>query len=61
MISKAVLFDFDGVVVKSMEQHFKAWRQAFLEKGVEIKEKEFLYWKVRAFIPLRIILAKSMG
>jgi len=41
MISKAVLFDFDGVVVKSMEQHFKAWRQAFLEKGVEIKEKEF--------------------
>ena len=41
MTEKAVLFDFDGVVVKSMEQHFKAWRQAFLEKGVKIKEDEF--------------------
>ncbi len=41
MSAKAVLFDFDGVVVKSMEQHFNAWRQAFREKGVEIKEKEF--------------------
>ncbi len=41
MKKKAVLFDFDGVMVKSMEQHFEAWRQAFLEKGVNIKEEEF--------------------
>ena len=41
MKGKAVLFDFDGVVVKSMEQHFNAWRQAFMEKGVTIKEQEF--------------------
>jgi len=37
----AVLFDFDGVSVKSMEQHFEAWRQAFAEHGFEIDRDDF--------------------
>ncbi len=28
---KAVLFDFDGVVVNSFEVHYKAWKNAFFE------------------------------
>ncbi len=38
---QGILFDFDGVVVKSMEQHFEAWRKAFAEQGVEITADEF--------------------
>lgn len=38
---KGILFDFDGVVVKSMEQHFNAWQKAFAERGVHISPDEF--------------------
>lgn len=41
MALKGILFDFDGVVVKSMEQHFDAWQKAFAEKGVHISSDEF--------------------
>ncbi len=41
MDKKAILFDFDGVVVKSMEQHFEAWKKAFAEWGVEMKAEDF--------------------
>ncbi len=41
MAYKGILFDFDGVVVKSMEQHFDAWQKAFAEKGVHITADEF--------------------
>jgi len=30
------LFDFDGIAVKSMEQHFEAWSKAFRKKNIEI-------------------------
>ena len=38
---KGVLFDFDGVTVKSMEQHYEGWRRAFGEKGIELKKEDF--------------------
>jgi beta-phosphoglucomutase len=38
---KAVLFDFDGVAIKSMEQHYEAWAQAFRDRNVEIERKIF--------------------
>ncbi len=41
MALKGILFDFDGVVVKSMEQHFDAWQKAFAEKSVHITADEF--------------------
>lgn len=38
---KAILFDFDGVVIKSMEQHFEAWRKAFEEQEITLKPEDF--------------------
>ncbi len=38
---KGVLLDFDGVVLKSMEQHYDAWSRVFAEKGTRIERKVF--------------------
>lgn len=40
-MKKGILFDFDGVVVKSMEQHYAAWSKALAEKGCLISKEEF--------------------
>ncbi|MHB2155396.1 HAD family hydrolase [Calditrichota bacterium GD2] len=61
MRNKAVLFDFDGVIVKSMEQHFNAWHQAFLEKGVEIKEDEFFVLEGQGINTIAHHLGKIYG
>lgn len=37
---KAVLFDFDGVVVKSMENHYEGWRKALGEYGIDMSPEE---------------------
>lgn len=37
---KALLFDFDGVLVKSMEDHYEGWRRALLEYGIEMSPEE---------------------
>ena len=41
MKKQAVLFDFDGIAIKSMEQHYEAWAQAFRDRNVEIERKIF--------------------
>ena len=38
---KGVLFDFDGVTVKSMEQNYEAWSRALAEKGCTIEREDF--------------------
>ena len=38
---KAVLFDLDGTLAMTMEDHFKAWKAALLEYGVEIKFEDY--------------------
>ena len=38
---KGILFDLDGVLVKSMEQHLAAWQYAFRNFNIEIKAKDF--------------------
>ncbi len=38
---KGILFDFDGVVLRSMEQHLQAWQHAFRKYGAEIDDIEF--------------------
>ena len=38
---KGVLFDLDGVLVKSMEQHLEAWQYAFKEWGADIRPEHF--------------------
>jgi len=37
---KAILFDFDGVVIKSMEDHFQGWRKALAEYGIDMNPEE---------------------
>jgi beta-phosphoglucomutase len=38
---KGVLFDLDGVVLKSMEQHLEAWQYAFNKYGISVTANEF--------------------
>lgn len=37
---KALLFDFDGVLVKSMEDHYEGWRRALSEYGIDMSPEE---------------------
>lgn len=37
---KAILFDFDGVLVKSMEDHYEGWRRALEEYGIRMNPEE---------------------
>ncbi|MCK5454284.1 MAG: HAD family phosphatase [Calditrichia bacterium] len=39
---KAILFDFDGVLVQSMEDHYQGWRKALEKFGIEMNP-EVLY------------------
>ena len=38
---RGVLFDLDGVLLKSMEQHLEAWQHAFKEWGADIRPEHF--------------------
>ena len=38
---QGVLFDLDGVVLKSMDQHLQAWQYAFNQVGLKISAQEF--------------------
>ncbi len=37
---RAVLFDFDGVIIRSMEDHFEGWRKALEDYGIEMSPEE---------------------
>jgi beta-phosphoglucomutase len=37
---KALLFDFDGVVIKSMESHYHGWQKAIKEYGIDMSPEE---------------------
>lgn len=39
--TKGVLFDFDGVLMQSVEDHFRSWNAAFGEYGARIGWEEF--------------------
>ncbi len=38
---RGILFDFDGTILKSMEQHYEAWQKAFAEKNISITAGDF--------------------
>lgn len=61
MYKKAVLFDFDGVTVKSMEQHFEAWSRAFAEKNIVLKRDEFLIQEGQGISTISTVLGKKYG
>jgi len=39
---KAVLFDYDGVLVDSMYDNFRAWRKVFLKQKVSLRKNDYL-------------------
>lgn len=42
-MSRAILFDLDGVLIDSMDHHAKIWQQAILDKlGIELSKQYFL-------------------
>ncbi len=61
MEKKAVLFDFDGVAVKSMEQHFEAWHNAFAEWGVHITAEEFFILEGQGIDTIAHFLGQKHG
>ena len=58
---QAVIFDFDGVVVKSMEQHFAAWQKAFAEKNIHIKADDFFILEGQGVRIIAHALGKEHG
>ena len=38
---KAVLFDFDGVIGKTMEDNYEAWAHAFKQYNIKIRQDEY--------------------
>ena len=38
---KGFLFDFDGVIAKTMDDNFNAWKSSMEEFGVEIKKEDY--------------------
>jgi beta-phosphoglucomutase len=53
-----VLFDLDGVIIKSMEQHLKAWQYAFAQYGAQISASDFYDLEGRGVRVVAEILAK---
>lgn len=46
--SKAMLFDFDGVIVDSEPFYYRSYNQAFQKRGHSIKEEDYwVYWSSR--------------
>ncbi len=39
--AKAILFDFDGVLAKTMEDNFEAWKAALKDYGVDIQPEDY--------------------
>ena len=37
---QAILFDFDGVVIRSMEDHYEGWRLALEEYDIAMAHEE---------------------
>ncbi|MFH1351964.1 MAG: HAD family phosphatase [bacterium] len=38
---EAVLFDFDGVLARTMEDNYNAWKYAFSLRGIDITKEEY--------------------
>jgi beta-phosphoglucomutase len=39
--SKALIFDFDGTLARTMEDNFAAWRATLLEYGIDLKPEDY--------------------
>ena len=55
---QGILFDFDGVLVQSMEDNFKAWQAATAEYGLTINEEDYLPLEG---MPVKDVVIKLFG
>lgn len=58
---RAVLFDLDGVLLKSMEQHLEAWQHAFRSFNAIVKESDFYQLEGRGVRSVVEILIDKYG
>jgi beta-phosphoglucomutase len=58
---KAVLFDLDGVLIKSMEQHLEAWQHAFRRYNTLVDESDFYQLEGRGVKSVVEILTDKYG
>ncbi len=58
---RAVLFDFDGVLIRSLEDHHRSWNEAFGEFGVEITWEEFAPLEGQSLYAISEQLGNSHG
>jgi len=61
MTKHAYIFDFDGVLVNTMETHFKCYREALAEFGIPIEKKQFFYQAGMTGIEQISYFAKKAG
>ncbi len=58
---KGILFDLDGVLIKSMEQHLEAWQHAFKDWGADIRPEHFFQLEGRGVNAVVEELTKCFG
>jgi len=56
-----ILFDFDGVTVKSMEQHYEGWKRAFAEININLKEEEFFPLEGQGIDEISAVIGRKHG
>jgi beta-phosphoglucomutase len=61
LLFDGVLFDLDGVIIKSMEQHLLAWQYAFAQYGAQIGARDFYDLEGRGVRVVAEILAKKFN
>jgi len=61
MSYKGILFDFDGVVVDSMHQHYDAWSKAFAEKNIFFEKEDFFQLEGQGLPTISKMLGEPHG
>ncbi len=56
---RGILFDFDGVLVDSMNDNFCAWEKAFSDFGARIQKEEYFILEGRRLIEIAKILGEK--
>jgi beta-phosphoglucomutase family hydrolase len=61
-MSKAVIWDMDGVIADTAPYHFKAWQEVFQKRGVNFTEEDFRhYFGQRNDTIIRNVLGKGLS
>jgi HAD superfamily hydrolase (TIGR01509 family) len=61
MSIKGILFDFDGVAVDSMHQHYDAWSNAFKEKGISFAREDFFQLEGQGLNKIASMIGEKHG